>query len=211
MNQKIVVTINREYGSGGRNIGRLLAASLGIEYYDRDLLRLASESSGINQALFENADEAFRRTSLFRAASAVYRGELLPPDSDDFTSTDNLFNYQAKVIKELAANESCIIIGRCADFILEDQPNLVRVFIEAPSYYLLYQASLRKSLPPRELQRYVEKINRNRADYYRYHTGREWTDVHHYDLCLDSSKISPEKAVEIIRSYMKVRFDGLEL
>ena len=115
--KNFVITIARGYGSGGRTIGRMLAKELDIPYYDRELLRLASDQSGINEALFANADEKIKGTLLFKKARAAYMGELIPPDSEDFVSNDNLFNFQAKVIRDLAATESCVIVGRCADFV----------------------------------------------------------------------------------------------
>ena len=127
-----VITIARSYGSGGRTLGKLLAEELHINCYDRELLRMASDESGINEALFGAADEKKKNQSLFRIAQNIYKGEIFPPDSDVFTSDDNLFNYQAKVIKELAASESCVIIGRCADFVLKDFDNITRLFLYAP-------------------------------------------------------------------------------
>ena len=104
---KYVITIARGYGSGGRTIGKMLAEELGINYYDRELLRLASDDSGINEKLFAKADEKLQKSLLFKIARKAYKGELIPPDSDDFVSNDNLFNYQAKIIRELAEQESC--------------------------------------------------------------------------------------------------------
>ena len=124
----IVITIARSYGSGGRTLGKLLAKELGINCYDREILRMASEQSGINEALFGQVDEKIKTMPLFRISNNIYKGEIFPPDSDEFTSDDNLFNYQAKIIKELAKTESCVIIGRCADFILKDEPDVVRLF-----------------------------------------------------------------------------------
>ena len=209
MNQRITVAINREYGSGGKNIGMMLSENLGIPYYDKDILKLAADESGINEALFRKHDED-ADTGLFKIARPIYRGELLTSDSRDFTSEKNLFNYQAKIIKGLSDTESCIIVGRCADFILKGRPNVVSVFICAPKEYLMEQAAKRKSLTGRDLDRYIDKINRNRSEYYTRYTGQVWSDVHHYDLCLDSSKLTAEKCVELIKGYMKVRFDGLE-
>ena len=137
-----------------------------------------------------NADEKVKNTSLFHIARKEYHGELIPPESDDFTSTDNLFNYQAKIIRDLAKEESCVIIGRCADYVLKDYPNVLSVFIHAP----------------KELERFINKTDKHRAEYYKYHTGREWTDARNYDLCLDSSKLGYERCVDEIISYMKVRF-----
>lgn len=205
MDKKCVITIARQYGSGGRTIGKMLAQELGIHYYDRELLKLASDESGINEALFAQADEKLKNTSLFRIAKNVYGGELIPPDSDDFTSTDNLFNYQAKIIRELAQEESCVIIGRCADYVLKEYDNVLSVFIHAPKDFCIEKAGEVLNLTGRELERYIAKTDKYRAEYYKYHTGREWTDARNYDLCLNSSKLGYERCVQEIIAYMKVR------
>ena len=212
MNQKITVTINREYGSNGRAIGAKLSESLGIHYYDKEILKLASDVSGISEALFNNADEQsqIRKTPLFRLSKESYGGELIPPDSSDFTSDRNLFNYQAEVIRQLYERESSVIVGRCGGFVLRDKPNVVHVFIHAPFAYLVKQAEKKKSLPARELPKFVEKVNRRRAEYTEFFTGRRWDDVRNYDLSIDASKYSMDACVEIIKGYMKVRFPGLE-
>lgn len=105
-----VITIARGYGSGGRAIGKLLADELGISFYDRQLLRLASDESGINEALFANADEKVKNNLLFNVAKNVYKGEIIPPDRDDFISNENLFNYQAKMIKQLAEKNLVLLL-----------------------------------------------------------------------------------------------------
>jgi len=210
MNQKIVIAINREYGSGGRTIGEMLSKDLGIHYYDKEILKLASDESGINEALFNRADNKFKGTRLFRIAKSVYNGELIPPESDDFTSDQNLFNYQAKIIKRLAEEESCIIVGRGAGFILRDYDNVVNIFIHAPFPYLLKNEAERMTLTGADLEKYDIKENKRRQEYNRYYTGEEWDDAHHYDLCLDSSRLGYDKCVEVIKGYMKVRFEGLE-
>ncbi|MGN0365112.1 MAG: AAA family ATPase [Suilimivivens sp.] len=206
MKEKIVITIARQYGSGGRTVGKMLAEKLGIHFYDKELMKLASEDSGINEALFANADEKIKSTSLFRIAHNSYHGELIPPESDDFVSTQNLFNYQAKIIKGLAEEESCVIVGRCADFILKDYDNVLSVFIHAPHEYCMEQAAKKHSMPSKELEKFIIKTDKHRADYYKYYTGREWTDARNYDLCLDSSKLGYDRCVEEIISYINVRF-----
>ena len=127
-----VITISRQHGSCGNAIGKLTAERLGIPFYDYKLIRMASDRSGISEHLFGAADEDVHRMKLFNAANKVYTGKLLPPDSDEFTSDLNLFTFQAEIIKELAGNESCVIVGRCADYLLRDRPNVLRVFIHAP-------------------------------------------------------------------------------
>lgn len=208
MNQsgKVVITIARQYGSGGRTIGEMLAEDLKIHYYDKELLKLASEDSGINERLFVNTDEKVKVTHLFKIIKNVYTGQLIPPESEDFVSDDNLFNYQAKVIKQLAEEESCVIVGRCADYVLKDYENVLSVFIHAPKDYLMEQAAKKVSMSSRDLERYIARIDKRRAEYYKYHTGREWTDARNYDLCLDSSKLGFERCVEEIKAYLKVRF-----
>ena len=203
---KYVITIARQYGSGGKTIGEMLAKDLGINYYDKDLILKASEESGINVDLFANADEK-SSSFLSHFKKNTYTGEILTPEKRDYTSEDNLFNFQAKIMKDLAKKESCIIIGRAADFVLKDNDNVLSVFVHAPKEFLLEQAAKKHSMPPKELEKYIAKIDKDRADYYKYHTGREWTDARNYDLCLDSSKLGFEKCVEEIKAYMNVRFN----
>ena len=177
---KIVITIARYYGSGGKAVGEMLGRELQIPFYNKEILRMASDDSGINEALFAQADEKLKGTRLFRIARKEFTGEVIPPESRDFLSNQNLFNYQAKIIRGLADEESCIVIGRCGDFILEGRENLIRSFI-------------------RELNKY-------RADYHKYYTGRDWNDVRSYDLCLNSGAIGTEGCVEAIKQYIRIRF-----
>lgn len=204
--ENIVITIARQYGSGGKTVGQMLAEKLNIHYYEKELLKLASDDSGISEVLFARADEHIKSTKLFRIAKSAYNGELIPPESDDFTSTDNLFNYQAKIIRQLAEEESCVIIGRCADYVLKDYENVLSVFVHAPLEFCLEQAAKKHSMDLKELERFIHKTDRHRAEYYKYHTGRDWTDARNYDLCLDSSKLGFERCVDEIIAYMNVRF-----
>ena len=203
---KVVITIARQYGSGGRTIGQMLSEDLGVHYYDKELLKIASEESGINERLFVGADEKIRNSPLLRISKRVYQGQLISPESGGFTSAENLFNYQAKVIKQLAEEESCIIIGRCADYVLRDYDNVLSVFVHAPEAYCIEQAKAKLSMPDKEIRKYIQKTDKERAEYYKHYTGREWTDARNYDLCLDSSKLGMQKCIEEIKAYMEVRF-----
>ena len=201
-----VITIARQYGSGGRTIGEELAKKLGISYYDKDIIRMASEESGIHEQLFGRADENVSTKQRFFAKSGIYKGELIPPQSKDFTSDENLFNYQAKIIKKLAEqDESCIIVGRCAEYVLKDYDNVLSVFIHAPKEYCLEQAAKKQSMSPKELEKYVQKVDKRKADYHRYYTGLEWTDARNYDLCLDSSKLGFERCVMYLTGISNIR------
>ena len=122
-----IITIARGMGSGGRTIGKMLSEQLGIKYYDKELIKLASEESGINEAFFGRVDEKIK-TSFIRRGG-VYKGGIIDPSSKDFTSDANLFNFQAKIIKELAEKEPAVIVGRCADFVLSEHDDVIRLFI----------------------------------------------------------------------------------
>ncbi len=206
MKRNIVITIARQYGSGGRTVGEMLANDLGIHYYDHELIKLASEESGINESLFLETDERCRRTGFFRKQINVYKGEIIGPESKEYTSEANLFNFQAKVLKKLAETTSCVIVGRAADFVLKDYDNVLSVFVHAPHDFLMEQAAKVKSLPEDELEKYIAKEDKYRAEYYEHHTGQKWTDAMNYDLCIDSSKLGFEKCVEAIKAHCRVRF-----
>lgn len=201
---KYVITIARGYGSGGRTMGRLLAEELGIKYYDRELLRLASDESGINEALFGEADEKLKNSLLYRIAKHTYTGEVIPPDSDDFVSNDNLFNYQAKVIRGLAAEESCIIIGRCADYVLRNMPGVVRLYCYAPLEDCIAREKALSGLSDKEIIKKIQKIDKHRSDYYKFYTGKDWNDARNYDVCLNTASMGYEQLIEVVKSYLKV-------
>ena len=206
--ENVVITIARQYGSGGRTIGEMLAEKLGIHFYDKELMKLASEESGINERLFNTADEKVKQSvfsKMFKTEKA-YKGDVISPKSDEFVSDDNLFNYQAKVVKELAERENCVIVGRCADYVLKDCDHVLSVFIHGPKDFCMQEAAKKINLTGKELERFIAKTDKERADYYKYYTGREWTDARNYDLCLDSSKLGFERCVEEIIAYMNVRF-----
>ena len=193
-----VVTIARQYGSGGRTVGEMLSNKLGIGYYDKDIIRMASEDSGIHEKLFGRVDEySSAKPSIF-ARDSVYTGELIPPQSKEFTSDANLFNYQAKIIRRLAETKSCVIIGRCSNYILKDYPNVLSVFIHASWEFRIEKAAEKLSKTPREIERFLHKDDKRKFEFCRHFTGREWTDATNYDLCLDSSKLGYDKCVEEI-------------
>lgn len=206
MDKNIVITVSRLYGSGGRMVAEALSKRLNIPYYDKDLIKLASDESGINEALFANSDEKVKGNFLMKLGKTIYDGELISPESKDFTSDKNLFAFQAKVIKKLADTESCIIVGRCAEFVLKDYDNVLSVFIHAPHDFCLERAAEKKDLPFNELEEFVNKTNKGREEYHKRHTGTDWSDARNYDLCLDSSKLGIDRCVDEIVSYIKVRF-----
>ncbi|HIV87124.1 MAG TPA: cytidylate kinase-like family protein [Candidatus Pygmaiobacter gallistercoris] len=202
---RFVVTIARENGSGGRVIGEQLADRLKVPFYNRALLRLASDESGISEQLFAKADEDARHARLFRIARDALRGEVIPPDRDDFVSNENLFRYQARIILELANTESCVIIGRCADYILKDHKNVLRIFIHAPLEDRVAIIMRRHNLSEEAARKEIARVDKRRANYYRTFTGSDWRDAGHYDLCLDSAALGQKKCVELAAGYLSLR------
>ena len=202
----VVITIARQYGSGGKTVGEMLAKEMGTPFYNDNLLKMASEESGISEQLFRQLDEKLKNSLFNRVSLDIYTGELIPPESSDFVSEKNLFNYQAEIIKRLAKTQSCVIIGRAADFILKDYPNVVSVFVHGSKEFNLARAMEYNSMTEEEMKKFIVKTDKYRADYYKHYTGREWTDARNYDLCLNSSKLGFQKCVEEIQAYIKVRF-----
>lgn len=207
--ERFVIAITRTCGSGATSISKILAEDYAIDLYDRKLLRLASEDSGISEALFADADEHVKNSILFRVSKRVYNGELIPPESGNFTSDINLFNYQAKVLKELAARESYVCIGRACDYILRDYDHVLKIFIYASKEHCIQKEMVRQSISRKEAEQYITKNDKYRRAYYKYHTGNEWENPYNYDLCLNTTDLSYRECADIIEQMVKVRF-GIE-
>lgn len=199
-----VITISRGFGSGGRTIGRLLAERLDIDWFDNDLLRLASEESGINISLFGKADEKVK-ANLFKKYNRSYGQKIISPDSSEFISDDNLFNYQAKIIRDLAEKENCVIIGRCADQILHNDPKVIKIFVCADEKACVDKVVELYGLDADDAKKKIDKIDKSRAAYYKYYTGKEWNDPVNYDICINTTATGFDGAVEVILDYMRRR------
>lgn len=156
--ENVVITIARQYGSGGKTIGAMLAKDLGVNCYSREILKLASEESGINERLFGQKDERLKIPSWFKPLKRPYEGDLIPPESSGFVSDDNLFNYQAKIIKDLAGSESCVIVGRCADYVLRNYPNVISVFIHADREFCIERALERNSMTRKGMENLSRRL-----------------------------------------------------
>lgn len=200
---KLVITIARSYGSGGLTLAKKLSAELGIPVYDREILRMASESSGINEEMFGQVDENIRK--IFMSAKGKYKGVAVSPEYSTFTSDDNLFELQAEVIRKIAETESCILVGRCADYILKDMDHVLSIYLYASEQDCLARLHAQTSGTDAELLRKMHAIDKHRADYYRYYTGHDWNDARNYDLCLNSSVMTYEELIEVVKSYIKIK------
>lgn len=201
------ICITRTCGSGGTTIAKKLADAYGIDLYDRKLLRLASEDSGISEAMFAQADEDVKNSILYKVSRKVYNGELIPPESGNFVSDQNLFNYQAKVLKELSARESYVVVGRCADYILRNHANAISVYLYASKEECLRHEMEYMGYTQGQAMKEIKRMDRYRRDYYVYHTGRKWKNPENYDLCLNTEKLGYEGTKEFIMDYVKRRME----
>lgn len=210
MEMNTVITISREYGSGGRDIGKLVAEKLDIPYYDQEITEIAAKKSGLNNEVLRENDE-IATTSIFgnfMAGSYFFANQAY--NANELTINDQLYLLESQIIHSLAEKGPCVIIGRCADYVLKDYDHVVSVFVHGPFDFCLEQAMKKFSKTEDEMRRFIQKKDKYRGDYYKYHTGQEWYDARNYDLCLDSSKLGFEGCVEAIKAYMKVRGLGIE-
>lgn len=199
-----VITIARQYGSGGKTVGKMLADKLGIPFYNREIITMASEDSGVNAMLF--SDERLKGDFLTRLRAHYHGNTPVPNDSSkSYLKDEALFAYQVKIIRRLADQGPCVMIGRCADYILAGRPDVVRVFVHADKAFCLEQAMKVDSLPENEVAKKIAEIDEYRARYYKHHTGHDWYDARNYDLSLNSGVLGFDGTVEEIIKYMEVR------
>lgn len=206
-NDKIVITIGRQFGSGGRELGKLLAERLGIGYYDKELLVEAARRAGVNPEFFERSDE--RAPSFFSGVlqfTMGYHPYNLFSGSVSI-SDDALYRAQSDFIRSLAERESCVIVGRTADYVLRDHPRKVDIFVHAPVEACVERLMRRGDRTDREAARALaEKTNKLLAGYYNFYTDKTWGDARSYDLTFDSSKLDMEQMADIVADYVRRRF-----
>ncbi len=201
-----VITIARGFGSGGKEIGTRLAKELGIPCYERQLLDMASEYSGINKRLFAEVDEKLRGSYAMKHLMKIPYTYVVEPSDKDFTSDINLFNIQSEIIKELAKTESFVVIGKCADYVLRDMPNVISVYVEAPYEDCVQTVMDRMQVTESRAKELVRKTDKYRSDYYKYYTrGIDWKNPCNYDITLNSSKVGWDNCVKLIQDYVKLK------
>lgn len=203
----MVITVGRQYGSGGREIGTKLAERFGITYYDDLLLKKAAEESGLCEELFRSFDE--------RPKSFLYSIALDPyPFSLSHINAKGSIEQQVYLatydtIKKLADESSCVLIGRCADYALKDRTDVVNLFITAPLENRVRRVAKRNDISPDEARERIRKTDKSRAAYYNFYSAKEWGDAKSYDLCIDSSLLGIDGTVELLSELLRIK--GLEL
>ncbi|MCR5742887.1 MAG: cytidylate kinase-like family protein [Lachnospiraceae bacterium] len=202
-----VVTFARGFGSGGKEIASMLAKDLGIHCYENRILTLASQMSGLDEKLFQEVNEKIRANGSFSSfLKGLPRARNYIARNEKFVSDDKLFECQSQIIRNLAETESCVIVGKCADYILRDKQNVVSVYIEAPRAFCLERTMQKMGVTKEVAAATIEQTDKFRADYYKYYThGNYWTNPVNYDMTLNSEKVGIEDCVKIIKQYLIIK------
>ncbi len=202
-----VITIARGFGSGGKEIGVKLGEKLGIPCYERQILKMAFDYSGLNESLFVKADEKLTGNMLTKLLKKFPdTNHIAEPTQKEFVSDVNLFNIQAEMIRRLAETESCIIIGKCANHILRSYQNVISVYIEASRDFCVKTVIKRLHVSNEQAHSMIYQTDKYRADYYKYYSGGEvWTNPIVYDMTLNSGRIGWDHCVDIIADFIKIK------
>ena len=201
-----VITVARGFGSGGKEIARHLSETLGIECYENRILTLASEMSGLDEELFSEVNEKLRGKKMARLLNALPKTLRPSPRENGFISDDRLFQFQKDIIMRLADTQSCIIVGKCADWILKDRKNVVSVYIEAPRPFCRQRIMMKMGVNAQTADLSISNTDKYRAEYYQYYTGGNyWTNPVNYDIILNSERMGIEGCVQMILHCLEVK------
>lgn len=200
--KKHIITISREFGSGGRLIGKKLAEELNVPYYDKELLDRIAEESGFSREMMEEAEKSAKNSFLYSLSSAFGTGEAGP---ESLSLNERFFLAQFETIREVAEEGSCVIVGRCADYILRGIPEATNVFIYAEEQDKIKRAVEEYGVPEKDVKKVMHNADKARANYYNYHTGQKWGNPINYHLCFDSGYISVDNIVKLILDYIELR------
>ena len=200
----IIINVGRQLGSGGHDIGRMLALDFQAKYYDRELLNLAAKESGLSEKIFEQNDEkkGFFRGLLNLGSPHVNSGGGYKSSF----SQETLFQFQSDAIRKAATKDSCVFVGRCADYVLRDFKNTVNIFVTASMPYRIEQIMNKQRMDREQAKKFIEQKESRRAAYYNYYTGKKWGAAESYDFCIDASILGLEATEKLIADYIRQRF-----
>lgn len=200
-----IITISREFGSGGREIGKILSEQLDIPFYDKELLEIASRESGICQELFVKHDENYTSSLLFSLVMGNYPMTADGRINPDMPLNHKIFLAQFDTIKSLAEKGPCVIVGRCADYVLKNMTNVVNFFISGNIIEKKARILERYDIEKNKAEDFIRKTDKRRASYYNYYTDMKWGEAKNYDLCINSSKTGIDGAVRLMKDYIAIK------
>lgn len=193
-----VITISRQFGSGGHEVGERLARELGVPFYDKALIAMAAKQSGLSEEVFANADEKASSSLLYSMVMGSYSFGARVPGINEMPINDKLFIIQSDIIKKAAAEGPCVVIGRCADYILREHDNCLNVFIHASKEERVRRSIAKKDCEERKASDFVTKKDKQRANYYNFYSNKRWDDLQNYDITIDTSRFTIDQAVGML-------------
>lgn len=197
--KKTIITIGREFGSGGREIGQKLSEALGFNFYDKELLEHTAKESGLCEEILKHHDEKRTASFLYSLVLEPYNAGMAGAPYSDMPIDQKVFLAQYDTIKKLAENGNGIFVGRCADYVLGDNENVLSVFIHADNDFKVKRIMEKYDLPERKAMDLITRKNKQRATFYNYYTSKKWGNAKSYDLCIDSSRLGIDATVELIK------------
>ncbi len=202
MKENTIITIGRQFGSGGHEIAQALAEKLSIPFYDKEIIVEAAKKSGINENLFKSAEEQTVSSFLYSVALGAYTPANALTGMPFMNINETIFQEQSKVITELASRGSCVFVGRCADYVLKDKFNCCRIFMYADLSDRIERIRKLYDSDAKKAEELIVKTDKKRANFYHYYTGQKWHNLQNYDLCINSAKTGIDGAVETILTYL---------
>lgn len=204
--ENYIITIGRQLGSGGKQTGEMLSQKLQTPCFDKELLQLAAKESGVHSEFFEQVDEK-SRFSILSGLSAFWEGDFF---TNNYLSNESLFKIQSDVIQELANKQSCIFVGRCADYILRNHPRMLSVFITANINDRIATITQSQQVTEEKAKTIIEQTDKKRASYYNFYSNKTWGAASSYDLCINASVLGIEETVACILQFVQQKF-GVKL
>ena len=198
-----VITISRQFGSGGHEVGEKLARQLNVPFYDKALIAMAAKQSGLSEEVFAHADEKATSSLLYSMVMGSYSFGARVPGINEMPINDKLFIIQSDIIKKAAADGPCVIIGRCADYILREHENCLNVFVHANKEDRIRRSVMKKDCEERKAADFVTKKDKQRANYYNFYSNKRWDDLQNYDITIDTSRFTVDEAVELLMDAAK--------
>ena len=202
MEEKYFITIGRQLGSGGKHIGNELSKTFGIACYDKELIQIASQESGLGKEFFEQADEK-TRFSIFGNCLGLWTSYANETYADNYLCNEYLFKIQSDVVRKLAEEQSCIFVGRCADYILRESPNCINIFISADEKDRVRRVSEEQQITLHAAKEMIAKTDKKRAGYYNYYSNKAWSMSESYHLCINSSVLGISGTAEYIQTFVE--------
>ena len=205
MKTNTIITIGRQYGSAGREIGSKVAEAFGIKLYDKEMLARAAKESGICEEIFETHDEKPTNSFLYSLVMDTYSFGYTSSAFSDMPINQKVFLAQFETIKNIAKKGPCVIVGRCADYVLKNEPNIIDFFISGNTAEKKKRILERYDIEKNKAEDFIRKTDKRRASYYNYYTDMKWGEAKNYDLCINSSKTGVDGAIKLMKAYIEIK------